>query len=724
MTTPLLRPLSAALALALLLPAAAQADDDGVSVRAGTGLAGMPFPSNRYTVFDGSQRTLRRVKLPMPDCSVRPSDCADVAVLNQLDGFSTQPRITVPFTGDIDVATVTSDTVFLLNLGDTFTGAGAGERVGINQLVWDPATKTLAFQSNELLRQHSRYLLLITNGVRDAQGKKIKSGGWGDDIGQAIGRDRDGDRSGAEYRGELRGAVNALRGLRHKVVAASVFTTQSITADLQKINRAIKQSTPAPVDFNIGQTAAGPVRAVFPVGSLAGIQFHRQTGAAPAFTDSFVPTPALAVAPGAVAQVAYGRFSSPNYQTADKVIPATGTLTGQPQAQGANGLVVQVFVPAGTKPAGGWPVAMFGHGFTDSMYGAPWTVAATLASRGIATVSINVVGHGGGAQGTLNVFRSAALPVVVPAGGRGIDQDGNGSIDSTEGVNAVGPASLLASRDGLRQTVIDYMQLVRQIETGVDVDGDGSVDLDANRIYYAGQSFGGIYGTILLGSEPGIKAGVPNVPGGSITEIARISPAFRVLTAIALATRAPSLINLPPVAGLPFPFNLQFSENMPLRDLPAVVNTVPGAMDIQTYIDRAQWATQAGNPVSYAAHIRQQPLPGHVAKPVIVQFAQGDVTVPNPTTTAILRAGGLADRATRFRNDLAYAVNSGVGKNPHTFLSNIGNGVQAPYAVMAQTQMAVFFATGGGLTIDPDGAVGPFFEVPTLALPEGLNFIP
>ena len=719
MTTHLLRPLSAALALALWLPAGAWAhDDDDVSVRAGTSLAGMPFPSNRYTVFDGSQRTLRRVKLPMPDCTVRPSDCADVAVLNQLDGFSTQPRITVPFTGAIDVSTVTSDTVFLLNLGDTFTGAGAGERVGINQVVWDPTSKTLAFQSNELLQQHSRYVLIVTNGVRDAKGKKIKSGGWGEDLGEAFGRDRE----GAEYRGELRGAVNALRGLRHKVVAASVFTTQSITADLQKINRAIKHSTPAPVDFNIGQTAAGSVRAVFPVGSLQGIQFHRQTGAAPAFTDSFVPTPALGIAPGAVAQVAYGRFSSPNYQTAGKVIPATGTLTGMPQQLGSNQLVVQVFVPAGSKPAGGWPVAMFGHGFTDSMYGVPWTVAATLASRGIATVSINVVGHGGGAQGTLNVFRNAALPVVVPAGGRGIDQDGNGSIDSTEGVNAAAPAGLVASRDGLRQTVIDYMQLVRQIEAGVDVDGDGSMDLDANRIYYAGQSFGGIYGTILLGSEPSIKAGVPNVPGGSITEIARISPAFRGLTGLALLQRQPMLLNLAPTPTLPVPFN--FNENMPLRDQPAVVNTVPGAMDIQTYIDRAQWATQAGNPVSYAAYIRKQPLPGHVAKPVIVQFAQGDLTVPNPTTTAILRAGGLADRATRFRNDLAYAVNSAMGKNPHTFLSNIGNGVQAPYAVMAQTQMAIFFATGGALTIDPDGAAGPFFEVPTLALPEGLNFIP
>ena len=711
--------LGATLALMLMAPLGAGAHDDEVSVRAGTGLAGMPFPSNRYTVFDGSQRTLRRVNLPKPDCALRPSDCADVDVINRLDGFSTQPRISVPFTGDIDLRTVTSDTVFLLNLGDTFTFAGAGERVGINQIVWDVASKTLVFQSDQLLQQHSRYLLIVTDGVRDARGKKIKSGGWGEDLGQAHGRDIE----GAEYRGELRRAVNALRASRHKVVAATVFTTQSISAELTKINRQIKHASPATVDFNIGQTTAGPVRAVFPVNSLLGIQFNRQTGAAPAFTAGFVPTPALNVVPGAVAQVAYGRFSSPDYQNAAKVIAPTGTLTGRPQALGSNQLIVQVFVPAGTKPAAGWPVAMFGHGFTDSMYGAPWTVASVLASQGIATVSLNVVGHGGGAQGTLNVLRNAALPVQVPAGGRGFDQDGNGAIDSTEGVNASGAFTIVASRDGLRQTVVDYMQLVRQIETGVDIDGDGSVDLDANRIYYAGQSFGGIYGTILLGTEPNIKAGVPNVPGGSITEIARISPAFRVLTAITLATRSPSLINLPLAPGVPFPFNLQFNENMPLRDLPPVVNTVPGAADIAAFVDRAQWVTQAGNPVSYAAFIRKQPLHGHAAKPVIVQFAQGDVTVPNPTTSAILRAGGLADRATRFRNDLAFALNPAVGKNPHTFLTNIGNGVQAPYAVAAQTQMALFFASGGALTIDPDGA-GPMFEVPTLTLPEGTNFIP
>src|SRR6266545_2624617 len=46
--------------------------------------AGAPFPSDRFTVPDASQRTGRRVELPKPDCGVRPSDCAEIDVLNAL----------------------------------------------------------------------------------------------------------------------------------------------------------------------------------------------------------------------------------------------------------------------------------------------------------------------------------------------------------------------------------------------------------------------------------------------------------------------------------------------------------------------------------------------------------------------------------------------------------------------------------------------------------------
>jgi hypothetical protein len=163
---------------------------------------------------------------------------------------------------------------------------------------------------------------------------------------------------------------------------------------------------------------------------------------------------------------------------------------------------------------------------------------------------------------------------------------------------------------------------------------------------------------------------------------------------------------------------------MPLRNLPPVVNTVPGALAIAEVLDRFEWVQQSGNPVSYAPLIRKQPLWGQRAKPVIVQFAKGDSTVPNPSSSALVRAGGLQDRTTYFRNDLAVAANPAVPKNPHTFLTNIGGAATAGYAVLGQTQIAEFFKSNGTLTIDPDGA-GPFFEVPiSLPLPEGLNFLP
>src|SRR5687767_6638436 len=92
-----------------------------------------PFPSDRYTVVDPTQLSGRRIALPMPDCAVRVSDCQDIEVLNTLDGFSVTPRFTVPFTGEIDPATVNSSSVYLLHVGSPGE-LRAGARVGINQI--------------------------------------------------------------------------------------------------------------------------------------------------------------------------------------------------------------------------------------------------------------------------------------------------------------------------------------------------------------------------------------------------------------------------------------------------------------------------------------------------------------------------------------------------------------------------------------------------------------
>src|SRR5215813_10505981 len=93
------------LGFAAALPAARA--QEGVEVRFDfSDPQGGPFPTDRFTVPDASQLTGLRVDLPTPDCSLRPSDCADIDVLNRLDGFNLQPRLSIPFTGPIDPASV------------------------------------------------------------------------------------------------------------------------------------------------------------------------------------------------------------------------------------------------------------------------------------------------------------------------------------------------------------------------------------------------------------------------------------------------------------------------------------------------------------------------------------------------------------------------------------------------------------------------------------------
>jgi hypothetical protein len=663
-------------ALALVLPGVALADTR----------AGLVFPTNIFTTRDPTQITGLRVNLPKPNCATHASDCADIAILDTLDGFNIQPRISIPFSGPIDPSTVNSSDIFLVGPHDHV--------VGINQAEWEPASNTLHVESDEQLAQHSTYLVVVTRDVRDAEGHRLGKPDFGGN-----------DDAARAYRDALFSALPmALAGgvdVRN-IADLSVFTTQSINAISAKIR---SQLHATPVTFNLGTNGE---RTVFPFSSLTAVAIQRQTGTAPTFAAGGWFLPLLS----GVGTVAFGSYASPDYETANEVIPAVGTKFGVPAVQSTNHVQFTLWEPAGTPPAGGWPVAIFGHGFTDTKDGAPMAVAGTFARNGIATIAINVVGHGGGPLGTYTVFRGSAAPVSLSLGGRGFDQDGNGTIDSTEGVSAVGADSLIGNRDGLRQTTIDLMQLVKVLKAGVDVNHDGSPDLSTSRIYYAGQSFGGIYGVQLLGLEPDIRAGVPNVPGGPIIEIARLSPAFRPLVGFSLFSRSPSLYNNPnPFADPPF---TNFNENMPLRNLPLLVDTVPGASAIQTVIDNTEWAQQSANPAAYAPLLTQ---------PVIIQFARGDQTVPNPTATAILRAGHLAARATLFRNDLAVAANNAVAHNPHTFLTNVGPGPGQIYAFEAQRQMATFFASDGATTIDPDGPSGKFFETPTSILPEDLDFI-
>src|SRR5262249_35911866 len=191
-------------------------------------------------VRDPTSLPALRATLPQPDRLTHPSDWEDVQVINPLDGFNLQPRLSLPFDGAIDPYSVSSENVFLMSLGST-TGEGGdavGRVVGINQVVWDVATNALHVESDELLSQHTRYLLVATRGLRGVDGQPVAAS-------PAFRAFVDGAPAPGEpvevtvQRAWLRVGLTVADALgvvpEGEVVAASVFTTQSATAVLEKL---------------------------------------------------------------------------------------------------------------------------------------------------------------------------------------------------------------------------------------------------------------------------------------------------------------------------------------------------------------------------------------------------------------------------------------------------------------------------------------------------------
>jgi dienelactone hydrolase len=701
------------------------------------------FPSDRFTVLDTAQNTGRRVNLPLPDPATHPSDYQDTQVLNTLDGFNLQPRLSIPFSGPIDVNSVSSNDVFLVSLGDTLNHHDHGGRVvGINQVVWDPAANTLHVTSDESLDQHTRYALIVTNGVDDAGGLPVEAtlAFRLAPLTLAFSHDPVLRSYGQEL---VEGLVAAHRaGVREQdIVTASVFTTESATAILEKMRDQIHAATPELADFNLGPDGT---RTVFSLDQVTGIAFNEQNQVdPPGFASAQLSLPQLRIIPGAVGQIAFGKYLSPDYEVhPGEFIPPVGTRAGTPVVQRMNEVYFNLYLPSGPAPEGGWPVVIFGHGTNGNKSTDSVTVAATNAANGLATIAINVPGNGFGPLSTMTVNQTSGEPVTFSAGGRSIDQNGDNEIGNIEGQLAAPPRTIIAETDALRQTVADLMQLVRVIEVGMDVNGDGTQTLDPSHIYYQGFSLGGSIGTMLLSVEPDVRAGVFDVPGGSRIDASRLGTRRNQVGSL-LDSRTPSLLNTPGITSrdgvaVSQPY---FNENMPLRDgIPLtvqlddgtthviqspVINTVPGAEAIQEVFENMEWVSQSANPVAYAPHLRKDPLPGVPVRPVLILFGKGDQTAPNPVESAVVRAGDLADRTTFYRNDLAFAEDQGVPKDPHAFMVRIDSSdpLVAAIAAGAQTQIATFFESDGAEIIQPEPA--RFFEVPIAgALPEDLNFIP
>ncbi len=644
----------------------------GVGSPAGAAQVTAVFPNDRYTVADPAQRTGRRVALPEPSCPVDPSGCDEIALLNQLDGFSVHPRIALTFDAPITVESITREAAFILPLAPE----PMASPIGLGQFVWDGERKVLYARPERALLQGRLYALVVTTKVADAERRRLQ-----------VSADLVKPREQTDHPHTVDALITrALLGAKVKradVAALALFTTQSVTADLERM-RAVLEARPEPaVTFDL---APGGGASVYPRAGLRSIELRRHVATSGMLLGDVIPLALDLLPPTEVKTIAFGRYRSPSFLSADRHMPPVATARAMRAPATEEVIHLTVFLPEGPKPAGGWPVVIFGHGFTNDRHVIAPQVAGTLARPGFATVAINVVGHGAGPEGTLTVARADGPALTLPAGGRGMDRNEDGKIDLAEGVSTLPgtPLAMVSSRDGLKQTVADLIQLVRAIRRGIDVDGDGRPDLDREQIHYLGQSFGGIYGTLLMVVEPRIRLGVLNVPGGPIVEIGRQASAFRPNVIRTLTVRNPSLMN----------GEKDFAESIPLFDDPPVKQPEPGALEIQDFFDRVEWLNQSANPVAFAPYLLQAPL--GPARPVLVQWAVGDRTVPNPTTDSILRAVDLYLWSSVYHHELAAAaLPERFRNNPHGFLTwNIYPDV-ADLARAAQEQAARFFLSDG-----------------------------
>ena len=184
--------------------------------------------------------------------------------------------------------------------------------------------------------------------------------------------------------------------------------------------------------------------------------------AVPATTTStsVLTTPWQAAGPSPV----LGIDPASRHLTRFNPVPAAGTAIDIPLL-----LCVPRLPP---KPAAGWPVVVFVHGFprdrTDALL-----VADIMASRGFATIAIDLPLHGVTPSSAAyaqpfatNFERTFDLDLQINAVFGAPGQDGQ--VDPT-GVNFLNLTNVLVQRDNSRQAIADLIALIRTLPT-IDFD--------------------------------------------------------------------------------------------------------------------------------------------------------------------------------------------------------------------------------------------------------------
>ncbi|MBL8954406.1 MAG: hypothetical protein JNK82_26750, partial [Myxococcaceae bacterium] len=227
----------------------------------------------------------------------------------------------------------------------------------------------------------------------------------------------------------------------------------------------------------------------------------------------------------------------PLYEQIFELDPVTGAAFERPEK-----VTFWLVVPKGRqgKPA---PVVILGHGYTSAKLEAI-AYAGYFAQLGLATLAIDCVSHGVDvSEGDLalakGIFQTKGLSDFFDAlaTDRAVDLNGDDRKDSGADFWT---SYVLHTRDVVKQSTIDYMQLIRVFkqfdgqttwahdanrngerdDLAGDFDGDGVVDVGgAASVHITGGSLGGIMAAMLGGLEPYLETTLPVAGGAGLSDI-------------------------------------------------------------------------------------------------------------------------------------------------------------------------------------------------------------
>ncbi|OQX58700.1 MAG: hypothetical protein B5M52_04900 [Helicobacteraceae bacterium 4484_230] len=201
-----------------------------------------------------------------------------------------------------------------------------------------------------------------------------------------------------------------------------------------------------------------------------------------------------------------------------------------PIVQDNRSIPVLMSVPnIGTAPANGWPVVIFQHGITQNRSNL-LAISEAFASIGYAAVAIDLPLHG---------IDDNASPLYMPGMERTFDVDfidnstmlpvPDGKIDPS-GFHYINLASLLTSRDNLRQSTSDFIALKNALSTAV------GVKLDGSRVAFVGHSQGTIASFGFL-NHANLESVTLAMPGGGIAQLLNNSATFGPIIEMGLASK-------------------------------------------------------------------------------------------------------------------------------------------------------------------------------------------